>query len=245
MAVQIVASDVNAEDFAVEYSPPVRRGLIGVSFMNTSLSKLAHNYAPGGVSGSVVGAPIVTNMDALTSGSAYVQTNLSESDSMTVISVARFPDTGADAATRGCVYGNYSSPSVADPAKISNGLSLWQDAGVKCNACWIDASGNPINIMKTLAVANPEKWAIYVHVVTPTTLDLRDATNGTKSAGTTPLSRLRGSAKFRIGRTTYDNFLGKTNIAAIQFHNVALSEAEISATVENLRTYVARKGIIA
>lgn len=90
MGVQVVAKGVDAEQYATEYAAPVRRGLEGIFFTNTSTEKCAHNYAPGKQSGSIVGVPVpnaaFTTFKGMTN---YVQTPIAETESMTLLVIAK------------------------------------------------------------------------------------------------------------------------------------------------------------
>ena len=246
MGVRLIAKDVDAEAFATEYSAPVRRGLEGIHFLNVSVQKAAHNYAPGKKSGSVVGTPVAI-ADRLSSVGlvSYIQSDVAETDSMTFFSIARSGDANSSAATRPGFFG--TSRGVAADGGVADGVVMFFSAPglIALNAGYGNTEADRASPRASLASTNAASWALYVCQVTPTGVVFRDITNN--RAQTTPqtagLPRRRSLNKFRLG-STFNDFAGSCDLAVWQAHSVVLTEDEITTTIADLRAYALRKGIV-
>jgi hypothetical protein len=246
MGVRLIAKDVDAEAFATEYSAPVRRGLEGIHFLNTSVQKAAHNYAPGKKSGSVVGVPVAT-ADRLSSVGlvSYIQSEVVEADYMTFFCIARSGDSNSSAATRPGFFG--TSRGVAADGGVADGVVMFFSATgfMALNAGFGNTEADKVSPRASLTSANAANWALYVCQVTPTGVNFRDVTNN--RAQTTPatvgLPRRKSLNKFRLG-STFNDFAGSCDLAVWQAHSVVLAEDEITTTIADLRAYALRKGIV-
>lgn len=246
MGVRIIAKDVDAEAFATEYSAPVRRGLEGIHFLNTSVQKAARNFAPGKPSGSVVGSPVAAADRLSTVGLvSFIQSAVAETDSMTIFCVARSGDSNSSAATRPGFFGTYAG--LAADGGAADGLILFFSGTgfISVNAGYGNTAADKVFPRASLSSADAAKWALYVVMVSPTGIVFRDMTNNrsvTQNA-TSGLPRRRSLNKFRLG-STFNDFAGTCDLSAWQAHSIILSEDEIATTVADLRAYVARKGIV-
>lgn len=200
MGVQVIAKGVDAELYATEYAAPVRRGLEGIFFLNTSLEKSARNYAPGKTQASIVGAPVPSaNFLSGKSSSNYIQTDINETAEMTLFSIARAlnipattPMAPADAPMLITNYTNISPSGIfqwfSSPTIIQAGAAYGADAG---------GASNPSASVTT----DPTRWCLYSTVVKATSIVTTNHTTGATvtrtitNEGTRQLS----TRKFRIG----------------------------------------------
>ncbi|WP_054881675.1 hypothetical protein [Pseudomonas sp. NBRC 111128] len=245
MGVRIVAKDVDAEAYATEYSAPVRRGLEGIHFLNTTPQKAARNYAPGKKSGTVVGSPVAKADRLSTVGLvSYIQSEVAETDSMTIFCIARSGDANANAATRPGFFGTFRG--LAADGGVADGLIMFfSTAGsIAVNAGFGNTEADKTSPRAALSDANASSWALYQVTVSSAGITFRDVTNNRSqtTAVTNGLPRRRSLSKFRLG-STFNDFAGTCDLAVWQAHSVILSDEEISATIADLRSYAARKGI--
>ena len=246
MGVRLIAKDVDAEAFATEYSAPVRRGLEGIHFLNTSPQKAARNYAPGKKSGTVVGAPVALADRLSTVGLvSYIQSEVQETDLMTFFCVARSGDSNTSAGTRPGFFGTFRG--LAADGGVADGVIMFFSGpgNISVNAGYGTTEADKVSPRAALASTNAANWALYVCVVTATGVTFRDITNN--RAATTPASpalpRRRSLNKFRLG-STFNDFSGSCDLAVWQAHSVVLNEDEITTTIADLRAYALRKGIV-
>jgi hypothetical protein len=244
MGVQVVAKGVNAEDYAVEYAAPIRRGLEGIFFTNTSLEKCAHNYAPGKKSGSVVGAPSVNGQYMSGRSSVnYVQTDIVETEEMTFFIIARALNLPSGnpipAADQVILLGNY----LAGPW---SGVVMWcgTSTSLSTNAGYgVDEASNA-NLGAGVTPNDDTKWGLYCGRVKTSGPDTKNFTNGlTFARVATDPRRVSTGRPLRIGSGYQSNQTGTWDMAAAMIYNVALNDAERDVVVQDLRAYAARRGI--
>lgn len=242
MGVRIRAVGVDAESSAREYSSPVPRGLEGIFFLNTSLDKIAHNYAQGKAKGTVMGAPLPGAAGTtFKSQSNYVLTDVSETDEMTLFVLARSALDGTDQTSRAVFLSNYSSannpPGLGVYVQNTNRISAFANFGA-------DAASNtlvPAVINSTNVVTN---WNLYAAIIKAGSVTIRNLTTGQTGTLTNVAPRRKGAPKICIG-SSYTTYSGACDIAVAQMHSVALTETEIQAVTADLRAYALRKGITA
>lgn len=246
MGVQLSAKGVDAEQYATEYSAPVRRGLEGIFFLNTSLTKSPRNYASGKPQGTVVGAPVPSAVAlAVKSRVNYVQTQISESAEMTIFIVCKTASDGSVTADRPMFFSNYQGINADGGAAF--GLSFYLGAGTRLTfggGYGTDAASNTQKLAGITKAGVANSWALFSMSVGASGVTIRDHTaggNGTISSAGLP--RRTATAKIRIG-SGITSFDGSADIAAFQAYSVELSDLEISTTAEDLRGYMARKGIL-
>lgn len=244
MGTIIRAVGVHAEDHATEYLSPVNRGIQGIFFLNTSLEKACHNYAPGKPNGSIVGTPPVdgTHLSAKSQAN-FVQTEVAESDELTIFCIGRTSDAGTNPANRPAFYGTYRNLSAAAPVQ-NPGVSVWRDnASMRANAAYSDDPGAPVQRQVILSSSDFSSWSLYVHRVSASGVYFADMTKALSGTVAAIGARQRSVGKFRIGGVYYE-FLGSCDVAVWQAHSVALTDQEIGEVVQNLRTYGASRGIV-
>lgn len=247
MGVRLIAKDVDAEAYATEYSAPVRRALEGIHFLNGSPQKAARNYAPGKISGAVVGLPTAFSDRLSTVGLvSYIQSSVAETDAMTIFCIARSGDANTSDATRPGFFGNYSYAGVAADGGAADGTVMYfrVAGGMAVAAGYGNTAADRIFPIASLPTTDAAKWALYVVIVSTAGITFRDVTNNRAitQTGTTGLPRRRAVNKFRLG-SNYDRFGGICDMAVWQAHSAVLTEEEIATTTADLRAYAARKGI--
>lgn len=234
---RLIAKGVNAEDFAFEYAAPVRRGLEGMFFLNTSLEKLARNYAPGKPQGKIVGSPVAnTNWATLTSNTSYIQTDISDTVEMSFFAIVR-----SDLQTGGpsiVPIGNYQ---VGDPVGVSM-YSAAQDRLATTAGGGNDSSSSQ-NFTCSAIGQQLSVWGLYSGVITAGNISMRNHTSGVSNNTVITLPRRLSSRKLRIGSAYSAQMTGVCDMMLAQIHNVAVTEDERASTIADLRAYALRRGI--
>lgn len=244
MGVRLVAKGVDAESVATEYAAPVRRGLEAVHFLNTSLTKAARNFAPGKGQSKVVGAPVPQTAYLTCKGMVnFIESAMSETESMTMFVIARTAVDGSVVADRPMFLGNYQGQ--AGDSGPAYGVSIYLSAlnRITATAGYGSDAGTNTNVLAGVtkpAVANV--WGLYMIQVTPTAVVMRDFTVGLTQTTSASLPRRLSTGKIRIG-SGQTNLSGNCDVAVFQGHSVALNESEIQATAADLRAYAARRGL--
>ncbi len=240
LGVRIIAPGVDAEQFATEYSVPESRGLEGIFFLNSSLEKIAHNYAPGKKKGVVVGEPVPTSKATMfKSRTNYIQTDISEAQSMTLFVVARSVLDGTDQNNRAVFIGSYDStlnpPGLGIYVQNTNRISAFGSFGDTEETNTVVSS----SVNSTHVVTD---WNLYVAIVQPGRVTMRNLTTGQDGVVAVAQPRRVGMAKLRIG-SSFSIYTGECELAVAQIHSAALAEAEILANVADIREYASRRGI--
>ncbi|MBN3864666.1 hypothetical protein HCU66_20755 [Pseudomonas frederiksbergensis] len=240
MGVQVVAKGVDAEQYATEYAAPVRRGLEGIFFTNTSLEKCARNYAAGKPAGSIVGAPApAAGYVSLKGNTNYIQTQIQETESITMLVIARQVLDPANPAAITMFCGTYNSGQVS-------GVSIYIPAADRVSGTagfGIDDAGNA-NTVTSVSPLVPTNWGLYSVTISPTGVTTKSHTANLSTTNVRVDPRRPSTRTVRIGMGYYAAHSGLSDIAVYQHHSVALTADELTKTVADLRAYAARRGIV-
>lgn len=240
MGVRIIATGVDAEQYASEYSSPVVRSLEAIFFQNTSLEKVSHNYVPAKLSGSIVGTPSPTaTATTFKSMANYVTTDVTETDYMTWFIVARSELDGTNQASRAVFLGNYDSTS--NPPGC--GMYIQNTNRVSGFACYgVDAASNVLVASSVNSTKTVTDWNLYAVIVQPGGVTMRNLTTNQTGTIANVNPRRKATTKIRIGSsiTTYS---GQCDIAVAQLHSATLTETEIQTVAADLRAYALRRGL--
>ena len=242
------------EKNAVSFLPPVPEGLLYWGYLNGSLEKVGRNLAPNGRPVSVVGTPEVSGGGVILDINRYIQTEVRQTPSMTLIAVGR-PVT--DGAEQGMFISNYTSARPGVIAGVSSGVSLYcggddpGDGKFKVNAnvsSFSGLSGAPSIIRQAtlngLEVSKPAFLAMTFDESEKITR-LYNLSTGARAqtAGFTESVDI-GVTPFRIGAsplTSYPNRPKQLHFAAI--YNRKLSDAELQLIYTEVKKYLALNGV--
>lgn len=240
MGVRIIATGVDAEQYASEYSSPVVRGLEAIFFENTSLSKVSHNYVPAKPSGTIVGTPLPTSSaTTFKSQSNYVMTDVSETDSMTWFIVARSELDGTNQSSRAVFLGNYDSTQ--NPP--GSGMYIQNTNRIAGFGCFgVDAGSNALISSSVNSTKVVTDWNLYAVIVQAGGVTMHNLTTNQTGVVANANPRRKGTGKIRIG-SSITTYTGQCDIAVGQLHSVTLTETEIQTVAADLRAYVLRKGL--
>ena len=254
MGLVLKASGSDFEANAVSYLPPVAEGLMYWGFLNDSVAKLGRNFAPGGLPVSVVGSPEVSSAGAVLDVNRYIQSEVRQTPSMTLIVVG---NPVLDGAEQGMFISNYTSARPGVLAGISSGVSLYcggddpGDGKFRLNAnvsSFSGVSGAPSSIRQAslfgLDIARPAFLAMTFDASEKITRVFNLSTGDKAQTAAFTESVDIGVTPFRIGAsplTSYPNRAKHQHFAAI--YNRKLSEAELALIYTRIKAYLATRGV--
>lgn len=236
---------VQGADFsanAVGYAPPVASGLEYLNFFNSE-SQIGRNLAPGKASGAVVGSP-VQNVEFVTFSNLtnYVQTDVDQTDDMTVILAMGVP-------VEGLVFalGNYSNAEVS-------GLWVWTsnftggDGLVQPTMSHAFDVGSPTvqNATSGAELTVPFGLRLFLgtYELATRTAIFKDLTGNTSQTRNPAEDVIISSRKFRIGSASASTTAGPlVNIGFAAVWSRVLSAAEQTTMTTAVRSYYAARGI--
>ncbi|MCZ9638572.1 hypothetical protein [Pseudomonas putida] len=235
-------------------APPVANGLVGWFNFDTDVSRFNFNRAIDGVNASLIGSPTLGNgFGTFTSLSAYLQTDISETDEMTIIALCKSngiipggASAGGDASTPAFVT-NYIGQAVT-PGYTGNALGLGIFATSPTVLTGFASRDNGSGgVTVAGASAMPEviaNWGIRGVRVTNALTTVFNRTLGIEAGSTVNNKRVRNNKKIMIGSTT-TAFGGKADISTVAIYQRALSNEEIDKIAAFMRIRAARFGISA
>lgn len=240
--VQVVAKGVDAEQYATEYAAPVRRGLEGIFFLNTSLEKCARNYAPGKLQGCIVGNPApFPGYVSLKGATNYIQTQIPETTELTMLVIARQVSDPANPTGIAMFCGSYLSGSLSGVSMYCPVVMGDRFAGTA--GFGIDEAGNS-NVVTSITPVNLAAFGLYSVTISASGVTTRSHTANLTNTNTQLVPRRLAPRTMRIGSGYLSSHNGVNDVAVFQHHSVALTADELAKTVADLRAYAARKGII-
>lgn len=229
----IIKLNGSAESETGQFILPVD-GAAGIYFTNESQKKLTNNFAKNVLSAAVVGILSPTaDYTAMSLTTGYVQTDITETNDMTIIAVYEQPTTVANSAMIASTHEGDSS---------AFGLGLYATQGVvKFLATQRNSSGSTTAGGKDTPASG---WTIAVGKVSGATNSVQNLTTGTKSS-TTYVSRVLGDnpQKIRIGASYKPSFTTSVKIMAVVIFDRALSDSETNTVADVLRRYAAKHNV--
>lgn len=255
MGLVLRASGANFEANAVSYLPPVPEGLLYWGFLNDSLAKLGRNFAPEGRPVSVVGTPEVSSSGAVLDVNRYIQTEVRQTPSMTLIAVGRPVSDGAE---QGMFISNYTSARPGVIAGTSFGVSLYcggDDAEtglfkISANvSSFSGVSGAPSTLRQaTLSNLDITKPAFLALTFDGSERIVRAYNLSTGVSSQAPAFTEAvdiGVTPFKVGAsplTSYPNRPKHQHFAAI--YNRKLSDVELGLIYTRMKAYLGTRGVI-
>lgn len=257
MGIVIRTRDVNFEDGAVGFLPPVTRGLAYWNYIGGNADKTARNLAPKGLpSGTIVGSPTYGAGYASLSQSAYIQTQALQSADITMIAVVR-PKSESGAVI---ISNNGANNRVSPYTGQTFGASMWNTAGAASDGNITNsfnqnvfdgnsATAGTIVCAGSLALQNINQFHCFsgVHDSASHTSVARNLGLGGVAAGVATSPNTipdLGVLPFRIGYS-YSTGLGtaESDIAFAAIYNTALTIDEQLEVYNFVKSYLATKSI--
>lgn len=219
---------------AIEYQPAVTRGLTSWFAPAVSPEISTRNYyLDGGTEAQVEGT--LTYADGFahfTTALNYIQTDADETEALSMMIVARSSATFVDPANRPMLAGNLlSSAGQAGVGMLfrNDQTALPAPAAQLAFYAWSDLAGVPSSLLATATISDATQWAAYHGVVDGTRVaarNWRDGTFGSRAPGQS--RRLNMATPLRIGDSPWPGYGGQCDIALAVFHNVGLTDQELS-----------------
>jgi hypothetical protein len=212
------------------FSIPIWDGLVGAFLFKNGLSPT--NMVPDSVSAAIVGAPVVGDGYVSFTGTAYLQTELSDSSAMTLIVGCR-PKVGPVA-----YIGNYLSSTLGGQS-ISSGAAMNSVTATS-------ARGASVNGQAILTGLTAGAWGCYAAKLPGSgQSEAHDLLKGTKVSSPGSGNRVLTTEKIRIGSSRTVGFeSGTCDISFALIYNRAVSDAELASISGWARGYMKDSGLI-
>lgn len=241
-----VARDLDVEAAATEFMLPVMDGMEAIHFLNGTVEKAAHNYAPGKQNAVVKGTPnALTSYTKFKGNENYLETRIQESAAQTIYCIARTSDDLMSDATRPMYISTFTRPAAAGGG-TTFGVSLSSSNPGSGSIFQLIASrgtsvSDDITGSVSLSTPTPINWSLTVGLVKNASTkneiyNLTTNEHAISSAANTP--RFPSLGFYRIG-SSYSTtaYLGESDIAFIAIASVAHTEDQIKANAAALRAY--------
>lgn len=223
------------------FNIPVTSGLEGAYLFGDGSGQVARNYAPGKANAAIVGtlAPVGAGF-ATFSDAGYINTGISETAEMTLITVSR-DSTGTADPIPGYIGNNFSVAG-GGTTIISGSPTTLRGSCVKINATltppaadveFISAAGNPATFTAQSFRAKNAAPSLMNNLSTG--LQVVSTNSGVRV--------LETNYPIWIGRIPSNSFKGFNDQVAALVFSRALGDAELALLMTWLRGYCASKGI--
>ena len=210
-------------------------GAVGIYFTNSSQTKLTNNFAKNELSAAISGVLSPTaHYTAMKADTGYVQTNITESENMTLFAVYEQPS--AITTSGAMIVSTYK----ADVSSF--GMALFADTNGASFLATQNKSGGGITANPRAVAATG--WQMVVGRVNSNVNYIKNLTSNVANEST-QVSRFLGTspAKFRVGASYDSTFNDSAKIMAVVIFNKALTDAEIVSVGDVLRRYAAKHGV--
>lgn len=231
----------------VDYVPAVSRGLQSFQFPHTDGASSIINYAGSG-DGSITGSPVYdSNSAKFVAQATYLQTALAGSADQTFMAVCATDDTLAANANNPDIMGNWSNnvSGAYIGLNLNGGLpSIIARRVVLISGTPTSGSAYQLAFAPSLASAASQYRFIAVTFTSGVGMKLYNKTGSTLG---TPLDSGSIQAEtrtpvvgpnVRVG-SSYSTHSGNCRVAFAAHHNVALTDAEITAAYNQIKAYFA------
>lgn len=245
MGTQVIVTDVDAEATASFYAVPVWDGLLGWFFISDTRDKARRNLRGDRNSAVVVGAPTFDSESGSFQGNEdFLQTDIEETEAMTIFAVIRSDDTRVDVDHMPMFYGTYQSPAaIGGGNTFGVALHVSQTALRSIGARGTSTADDTFGLAQ-IGGTDVTDWQLIRHEVEAGTGVNRlynRTTNQSANSGTAA-PRLRSTGKFRIG-SGYSEYGGSCRVRALALFDRVLSAEESAAVEADIRRELARRGI--
>jgi len=212
---------------------PVTTGLEGAYLFGDGAGQFSRNYAPGKPNATVIGSPSSGSGYGVFSENGYLDTGISETADMTIITVAR-DSTGFVDPVPGYVGNNFSIASGGVAIYIGSPTTLRGNAIKNGAVDYVNVSGDPAVFTAQCLRARSAAASSFTNMTSGSTAS---------SANTTGTRTVDSSNKIWIGRLPANTFKGINDQVLTLIYSRAISDAELNQIATWLRSYCASKGI--
>lgn len=245
MGVQLIAN-VPAP-WNTKVLPPVTRNLEGWFTFDTDSSRFAFNRAPDKLDATIVGSPTAFPTHARFRGTVnYLQTQISDTDEVTLIAVAKTANTFVAGVDGGFIIGCHLGP-VVTPGFTGNasGANLYFDhpTQMKGSASRDNLAGGS-NTSGVTGTGTPNNtWSLRtLRAKSGVVTTLIDHTANVTVNGVDANQRVLTGNKYRIGSATA-GFNSDIDVSFVGIHSARLTDNELALQVATVRERMRRLGI--
>ncbi|KEX91598.1 hypothetical protein HA62_23365 [Pseudomonas putida] len=213
------------------FNIPVTSGLEGAYLFGDGLNQVGRNYAPGKSNAMVSGGPVAGGGFA-SFGSGYLNTGISETADMTIISVCRDSSGFADPQP-GFVGNNISL--------VAGGVALATGSGGA--ALRGQAVKDALSDYATVAATTSNFVLVAYRARSSVASQISNLTSGVSAVAASTGVRTIDPSPILVGRLPSLNFQGPNDQAVCLIYSRALTDAELSLVAAWVRGYCTSKGI--
>lgn len=189
--------------------------------------------------GSVVGVPVASDAFLTCKGMTnYIQTGILETESLTMLVIAKSAGIGGTPDETPLVCGSYGSGALSGVCMYIPLTDRLSGTGGFGND---DASN--VNVTASVSPAPTTKWGLYSVQVSPAGVTTKAHTANLTNTFAQAVPRRLAGRTMRIGSGYSNSQKGTVDIALFQYHSVLLTADELTKTVADLRAYATRRGI--
>lgn len=237
---------------AAGFIAPVARGLVGWWYLGGTVAETQNDRA-GIANATLSGSPTIASGYVSFGGYAtgqWLETQVAETDTCTLLVVARSSDTFADGAHRPMLLSNFGTDSGSGGALI--GASIYIDGGT-APAGTLRLAGGQDNAgsytaytSTTFSTTNVAQWNFYAGKMLAAggagTRKLINSTTDQSNNGSPSYPRRSNTVrKFRVGASHSSAFGGTCDIHMAALYNVDLTDDEIETIYQAVKTRAAAK----
>lgn len=213
-------------------------GATAVAWLGTPIASAKRNRASfASPDFTVVGTPVenAAYLGLQGGGVNYLQTELPDTEALTVVAIVRSLDTFVDASTRPAIFGNYNS---ADNT-LGNGVILAIGASGNANiTATYENAGAPVSVGTPALPGTPANFQVLAGVINPGTgQNFYNLTAGTSQVRVETRARRLVARTHRIG-SIYGGNAGSLQLAFLGVVPTALTLAQITAAMIVPRRYM-------
>jgi hypothetical protein len=214
------------------------------SFVLTrSNAQAVKNIAEGGVGLSLVGPPTEhTNYISLVSQSKYLQTQIAETNDMTICAVARSAGWLPGAGQSAILAANGPSHAIADGTRATQGLFLYAGGATQVTMVGDYYEGGNFRYSASVTVAI-NTWLCLIGRISSTLVKMQNKTTGTQSSIVPAHPTRDPSVDKLLFGSAIGSFLGGFDAPLFATWNRFITDAECDAFYAQLKTILSVDGI--
>jgi len=244
----LIKTAQDIESSATDIKLPRMSNLKLCSFMNGSLGKACRNLAPGQNDMTYVGAPVINDSYiGIHSYNNYFQTDIVESETCTLLSVARLTSSPAtNSATRPMIISTLENSGLINKFGVNQFLNSASTTG----SAEVTPLTSTVRYWSGATTITTTDWHFHYTIINTSSVTHGSKTAGTPQTDTLPSdgsgvssTRYVSTRTFRVGSSYMSSYAGTADIAFAAIYDSALSDADVIALYEFIDPIMAARGI--
>lgn len=237
---------------AAGFIAPVARGLVGWFYLGGTVAETQSDRA-GIANATLAGSPTIGDGYVAFGGydaGHWLETQVAETDTCTIICVARSADTFGSGADKPMFVSNYGTDSGSGGSLL--GASIYIDGGtapagtVRFGTGYDNSGTYGTSTSTTFSTTDVSVWNFYAGKVLPaggsgTKKLINSTTDQNNTTSPTYPRRSNTVRPFRIGAAHNNTFGGICDVHMAAFYDVELTDAEIETIYQAVKTRAAAK----